>query len=200
MADVEIPAGAPLPSREGSQHAYDATPGTITGWVVSRPRVETLAAELSYVVNVKSHVDQLPEDRASAAHQEQVGDMVNAVLGDEGLCPFLTVTTFEGQEAVVSVMSRVGKYVGRLGDRSGYLHGKKFGYLGEVDAETGQMPTLLQMPDGGMVGSLVPGIVRVPTAGSVAAQCAAMAAEAGAAARLVSVQPGAANSNERLVP
>ena len=59
MADVEIPAGAPLPSREGSQHAYDATPGTITGWVVSRPRVETLAAELSHVVSIKGHFDQL---------------------------------------------------------------------------------------------------------------------------------------------
>jgi hypothetical protein len=162
MADVEIPAGAPLPSREGPQHAYNAAPGTITGWVVSRPRVATLAAELSYIVNVKSHFDELPGDRASAAHQEQVGDMVNADLGGEGLCPFWTVTTFEGQEAVVSVMSRVGKYVGsRLGDRSGYLHWKTFGYLGEVDAETGQMPTLLQMPDGGMVGLLVPGIVRV---------------------------------------
>ena len=143
MADVEIPAGAPLPTREGPQHAYDAAPGTITGWVVSRPRVATLAAELSYVVNVKSHFDRLPDDRASAAHQEQVGEMVNAVLGDEGLCPFLTVTTFEGQEAVVSVMSRIGKYVGRLGDdRGGYLQGKTFGYLGDVDAETGQMPTL----------------------------------------------------------
>ena len=199
MANVENPVGAPLHTREGPQHAYDAAPGTITGWVVSPTRVSTLAAELSYVVNVKAHFDQLPEDRASAAHQEQVGDMANAVLGDEGLCPFLTVTTLEGQEAVVSVMSRIGKYVGRLGDRAGYLQGKTFGYLGEVDAETGQLPTLLQMPDGGMIGSLVPSIVRVPTAASVASQYTAMAPQAGVS-RLVSIQPGPADSSERLVP
>ena len=74
----------------------------------------------------------------------QVADMVHSVLGNDSLCPFLTViSTFKGQEAVVSVTTCIGKYVGGLGDQTGYLHGKMLGNLGEFDAATGQMPTLL---------------------------------------------------------
>ena len=101
--------------------------------------------------------------------------MVHSVLGNNSLCLLLTVTTFEGQEAVVSVMTRIGKYVGQFGDQAGYLHGKTLGNLGEFDAATGQMPTLSQLPDITTVGVLVPSIVTVPRVASVTAQYQALA-------------------------
>ena len=116
--------------------------------------------------------------------------------------PFLKVTTFEGQEAVISVvMTRIGKYVGQLGDQAGYPHGKALGNLGEFDAATGQMPMLLQLvPDGTMVGVLVPSIVTVPRVASVTAQYQALPLLGEGAAKLVDVQIGADNSNEMAIP
>jgi hypothetical protein len=142
MAAAVNPVGnallVPLVPHEVPQHAYAADPGTITGWIVANERGVPLLAELSYVWNVMNHFYNMPDDRASQVCQDQVADMVHSVLGDDSLCPFLTVTTFEGQEAVVSVMTRIGKYVGRLGDQAGYLHGKTLGNLGEFDAATGR--------------------------------------------------------------
>ena len=153
MAAAVNPVGnallVPLVPHEVPQHAYAADPSTITGWIVANERGVPLLVELLYMWNVMNHFYNKPDDRALQACQDQVTDMVYSVLGDGSLCPFLTVTTFEGQEAVVSVvMTCLGKYVGRLGDQAGYLHGN----LGEFDAVTRQIPTLLQLPDGTMVG------------------------------------------------
>ena len=57
--NAENPIRAPIRMHEGPQHAYDAAPGTITGWAVSPTCVLTLAAELSHVVSIKGHFDQL---------------------------------------------------------------------------------------------------------------------------------------------
>jgi hypothetical protein len=133
------------------------------------------------VTRVMGQFDVLPPDRASAAYEERVADMVHAVVYvDESLSPFLTVTTFNGQEtAIVSVMSRIGRYVGRLGDHTGGLHGKTFGCLGELDATAGQLPALLQLPDETLGGSLVPTAICVPTAAGVVTQFLAMTTAGG---------------------
>jgi hypothetical protein len=122
--------------------------------------------------------------------------MVNSVVGDDSLCPFLT----EGQEVVVSVMTRIGKYEGQLGDQAGYQHGKTLGILGEFDSAAGQMLTLLQLPDGTMVGALVPSIVTVPRVASVTAQYQVLALLGEGTAKLVDVQIGADNSDEMAIP
>lgn len=75
--------------------------------------------------------------------------------------PIVDGYKLEGQEAMVWVMSHIGKkHVGRLGDMAGYLQGKTFRYSVEIDAKTGQLLKLLQMPDGGMIGTMVPIIVQ----------------------------------------
>lgn len=198
---MENPAGNRLLPHEVPQHAYAADPGTITGWVVSGARGSTLTEELQYVALVMGQFDELPQDRAAAAYQERVADMISAVYAEESLCPFLTVTTFEGQDtAVVSVISRLGKYAGRLGDQVGGMRGKTFGYFGEVDATTGQLPTLLQLPEDTMAGVLIPSATRVPTAASVAAQYLATTAAGGTMAKLITVQAAPEMATELNVP
>jgi hypothetical protein len=183
----------------GPQHAYAADPGTITGWIVLVSKCGVpLLAELLYVWNIMNPFYNMPADRASQVCQDQVADMVHSALGGDRLCPFLTVTTFKGQEAVVSVMIRIGKNVGRLGYQAGYLHGNNaLGNLGKFDVATEQMTTRLKLPDGTMVKALVPSsVTTVPMVASVTAQYQALASLHEEAFKLVDVQIGADNSDE----
>lgn len=139
-----VQPGVPLAPPEAPIPSFDATPGSLTGWLeVENTNVSNESIELSMEAVQQRYADLPEPDEDPVGHQTRMRVLIREALGSDEFSGFLTVLSPDGAPATVTVVSCLARYNAGLGAVSN-LSGSVFGFLGETLED--QLPPLVQIP------------------------------------------------------